>query len=127
MEGKHLILLDDSIVRLNTMPNLVKQAQGAGALSVSVLIASPPVRFPDHYGIDTPQQSELAAANMTVEEMRQKIDCEYLGFLSLTNMITATNLPADRFNLSCFTGEYPIDIGAHMANITTPVSMEFAD
>lgn len=125
--GRDMIIVDDSIVRLNTMPRLVKLAKLAGARSVSVIISSPPVRFPDFYGIDTPKQSDLAAANMTVEEMREKITADYLGFLSLDRMIRATGLPADKFNLSCFNGVYPIGIGNRKQEIKTPVSMEFVD
>lgn len=125
--GKDIILIDDSIVRLNTLPRLVELAHQAGARSVSVLIASPPVRFPDHYGIDTPHQKELAAANMTVEQMRKKVGCKYLGFLSLSRLIEATGMPADMFNLSCFNREYPVSIGDHANEIQTPVSMEYID
>ncbi len=125
VDGQDIILIDDSIVRLNTMPRLVALAKECGARSVKVLIASPPVRFPDFYGIDTPAQSELAAFGMTIEQMRQKIGCEYLGFLSLEGMIKATNIPGDQFNLSCFTGEYPIDIGEHAKDIKAPVSMQY--
>lgn len=113
VKGKDLILIDDSIVRLNTMPRIVRLAKDLGAKSVSVLIASSPVRFPDFYGIDTPKQENLAAAVMTIEEMRRDIDCKYLGFLSLNRMVRATNIDKNRLNLSCFTGEYPIDIGAN--------------
>ena len=127
VEGRDLVFIDDSIVRLNTMPRLVELAHDVGAKSVSVLIASPPVRFPDYYGIDTPEQKELAAANMTVEQMREEIGCRYLGFLSLSRMIAATEQPASRFNLSCFTGDYPVGIGRHKSEIYTPVSMEFID
>lgn len=127
VDGKDVILIDDSIVRLNTMPRLVALTKSLGAKTVSVLIASPPVRFPDHYGIDTPDQSELAAAHMTIEEMREKIDCKYLGYLSLSGMIEATHKSADMFNLACFNGEYPINIGDLKNKIQTPISMEFAD
>lgn len=127
VKDRDVILIDDSIVRLNTLPRLVKLMQLAGARSVSALIASSPVRFPDYYGIDTPKQGELAAANMTIEQMREKIDCKYLGFLSLSRMVEATGIPTDKFNLSCFNNEYPIGIGHHKSEITTPISMEFAD
>lgn len=127
VKNKDLVIIDDSIVRLNTIPVITRMARAAGARSVSVLISSPPIRFPDFYGIDTPDQDELAAANLTVEQIRQKIDCDYLGFLSLSGMIEATGVPADNFNLSCFTGEYPIDIGRRQREITTPVSMQYAD
>jgi amidophosphoribosyltransferase len=127
IKGRDVTLIDDSIVRLNTIPRLVALAKSEGARSVNVLIASPPVRFPDYYGIDTPQQVELAAANMTVEEMRHKIDCDYLGFLGLSRMVGVTGQPAEKFNLSPFNGEYPIGIGRHKQDIKTPVSMEYAD
>ena len=134
LKQRDVILIDDSIVRLNTIPNLVERAFAIGAKSVSVLIGSPPVRFPDYYGIDTPNQSELAAANMTVEKMRREMlgsqagqECKYLGYLSLAGMIEATGLPYDMFNLSSFNGEYPIDIGARKKDIRPPVSMEFAE
>lgn len=125
--GKDLILVDDSIVRLNTAPMLVKQAYSLGARSVSMLIASPPVRFPDFYGIDTPGQSELVAANMTIEEIRRDIGCEYLGFLSLSNLINSTGMEEDKFNLSCFTGEYPIEIGKNKRSIAVPVEMSYVE
>lgn len=127
VKGQDIILIDDSIVRLNTMPRLVELAYLSGAKSVSVLIHSPPVRFPDFYGIDTPSQDELAAANMTVEQIKHKINSTYLGYLSLGGMVEATNMPLNMFNLSCFTGEYPIDIGARRKEITTPVSMEYVE
>lgn len=127
IQGRDLVFIDDSIVRLNTMPDLVSLAYQHGAKSVNVLLASPPIRFPDFYGIDTPSQNELAAANLTVEQMREKIGCDYLGFLSLSGLIRSTGLPAESFNLSCFTGEYPIGIGSRKQEIHAPVSMEYID
>ncbi len=109
------------------MPRLVELARYLGAKSVSVLIASPPVRFPDYYGIDTPEQSELAAANMTIRQMQEKINCDYLGFLSLSGMIEATGLEYDNFNLSCFNADYPISIGKHAKSVKRPVSMQYAE
>ena len=119
--------IDDSIVRGNTMPRLVQVARQMGARSVSVLIASPPVRFPDFYGVDTPSQSELMAANLTVEEMRREIGCDYLGFLSVSAMVRATRHPASAFNLAAFTGDYPVSIGKHQSEISAPVSTEYLD
>lgn len=119
--GKDVIFIDDSIVRLNTMPILVELARQSKPRSISVLIASPPVRFPDFYGIDTPKQSELAAANMGRHKMTRKIGCSYLGFLSLEGMVQATGLPAERFNLSCFNGDYPIDIGKRKKEVGNPI------
>lgn len=127
IEGRDVVLIDDSIVRLNTLPNLVELAKASGAKSVSVLIASPPVRFPDFYGIDTPSQGELAAANLRPEQIREITDAHYLGYLSLQGLLRSTGINGDNLNLSCFTGEYPIGIGRHKEEIKAPVSMEYID
>lgn len=127
IRGRDVHFIDDSIVRGNTMPRLVKLARQMGAKSVSVLIASPPVRFSDFYGVDTPSQDELMAANRTVEQMRREIDCDYLGFLSVSAMVRATGHPADMFNLAAFNGEYPVPIGSHASEIRAPVSTEYMD
>ncbi len=127
IKGKDVIFVDDSIVRLNTIPALVRRARELGARTVSVLISSPPVRFPDYYGIDTPLQADLAAANMTVEEMRRQIEGNRLGFLSVSQTVEATGLPFSSFNLSPFTGHYPIPIGKNQYEIYSPASMEYVD
>lgn len=127
IKDRDIILIDDSLVRSNTARELVKLAREAGAKSVKLLLGSPPVRFPDFYGIDTPTQDELAAANMTIEQIKREIDADYLGFLSLSRLIRATNQPRERFNLSAFTGEYPIGIGRHKAEIRTPIEMSYID
>lgn len=127
VEGKDLILIDDSIVRNNTMPVLVALARACRVKSVSVLIASPPVRFPDFYGINTPDQSELAAANMSVDQLQQAIGCDYLGFLPLSKLIEATGQPLGKFTVSCFTGEYPQSIGTNAARLRMPDDMSYID
>jgi len=127
IKGKHVIFVDDSIVRGNTLPRLVEMAYDAGALTVSVVIASTPVRFSDFLGVDTPSQVELMAANYTVEEMRREIGCKFLGFLSVSSMVRATNHDASMFNLAPFTGEYPVSIGKHARNVYMPKSMEYVE
>ena len=127
VEGKDVVLIDDSIVRLDTMPRLVRLMREHRAKSVTVLVASSPVRYPDFYGIDTPRQSELAAANLTVEAMREKMHANYLGYLTLSRMVAASGRPASDFNLSCFTGVYPIGIGDRKKEVSNPVSMEYID
>ena len=127
VEGRDVYLIDDSIVRGNTLPRLVELARSLGARSVSVLIASPPIRFPDFYGVDTPEQSELMAANLSVEQMREAINADYLGFLSVSAMVDATGIAPSKLNLASFTGEYPVSIGKQQASIRPPVSREFMD
>jgi amidophosphoribosyltransferase len=108
--GKKVVVVDDSIVRGSTTKKVVRMLYGAGAREVSVLISSPPVKYPDFYGIDTPKQQDLMAAVKTIPEMKSEIDCDYLGYLSYDGMVGATGLPADRLSTSCFNGVYPVDI-----------------
>lgn len=125
--GKDLVIIDDSIVRGNTLPRLVELAKSVGAKTVTVLIASPPIRFPDFYGVDTPEQVDLMAANMTIEQMRQATGADYLGFLPVSGLVRATGIPREKLNLAAFTGEYPVSIGQRAKHITPPVSMEYVD
>src|SRR6185295_9345355 len=76
-----------------------------------------PVRFPDFYGINTPHQSELIAAKMSVEEIRTTVGADSLQYLSYKGMIKATGLPEEKLCTSCFTGDYPIDIGERKLEI----------
>jgi len=111
LAGKDVVVIDDSIVRGTTTEKIVDMLYGAGARSVHVLVSSPPVRYPDFYGINTPRQEELIAARMSVEEIRQHIGASSLGYLSLEGMVEATGWPRNVLNASIFDGVYPIDIG----------------
>ena len=111
MMGKDVVVIDDSIVRGTTTGQLVVMLYGAGARKVHVLISSPPVLYPDFYGINTPRQEDLIAARMSVDGVRQHIGATTLGYLSVEGMVKATGIPKSKLNLSCFTGVYPIDIG----------------
>ncbi len=111
LKGQRVVLVDDSIVRGTTMRHLVSMVFEAGAKEVHLLISSPPVRYPDFYGINTPKQSELLAAHMTEDEMRDYVGATSLCFLSYDGMLGATGLPPDSFSTSCFNGVYPISIG----------------
>ena len=82
----------------------------AGAKEVHFLSSSPPVKYPDFYGIDTPKQEKLIAATKSIEEMREYLGATSLRFLSYEGMIRATGIPESKFCTSCFTGVYPIDI-----------------
>ncbi len=124
--GKDVVMIDDSIVRGNTLPRLVALARELGATSLTILIASPPVRYPDFYGVDTPTQDELMAANMSVEKMRESIGADYLGFLSVSALVDAIGVPKKQLNLAAFTGEYPISIGKQQKTIRRPKSSEYA-
>lgn len=117
LKGKRIIVIDDSIVRGTTSKKLVKMLRDAGAKEVHLLSSCPPVKYPDFYGINTPFQKDLIGANMSVSEIEKFISADSLHYLSYKGLIKATGLPEKVFCTSCFTGNYPIDIGAHAKNI----------
>ena len=118
LKDKRVVLVDDSIVRGTTMRHLVAMVFEAGAKEVHLVITCPPVRHPDFYGINTPKQTELLAAYMTVPEMCDYVGATTLHFLSFDGMIKATGLPESNFSNSCFNGVYPISIGKRANEIT---------
>lgn len=111
IKGKRVILIDDSIVRGSTTQKIVKMMYAAGAKEVHVLISSPPVMYPDFYGINISNQDELIAAHMSVPEICKHIGADSLGYLSYKGMIHATGMPAKSFSAACFNGIYHIDVG----------------
>ena len=113
IKGKRVVLIDDSIVRGTTVKKLVEMVRRAGAKEVHLLSSCPPVKFPDFYGIDTPNQKNLIASYMTIPQIKKFMNATSLHYLSYEKMIKATELPEDVFCTSCFTGDYPIDIGAN--------------
>lgn len=109
--GKRVVLVDDSIVRGTTMRQVVHMIREAGAKELHVVISCPPVKYPDFYGINTPEQDDLISSRLSVEEICKYIGADSLHFLSYAGMIRATKLPQNVFSMSCFNGIYPIDIG----------------
>lgn len=112
IKGKRLIVVDDSIVRGNTQRALVKMLKEAGAKEVHVRISSPPIQWPCFYGIDFASRAELVASGLAVEDVRQSIGADTLGYLSEAGMIGATEQPANELCTACFTGKYPIELPA---------------
>ncbi len=106
--GKRLVVVDDSIVRGNTQRALVRMLREAGAAEVHVRISSPPVKWPCFYGIDFASPAELIANGLSVEQIRQSIGADSLGFVSLEGLVAASEQPADQLCTACFTGTYPI-------------------
>jgi amidophosphoribosyltransferase len=110
IEGKRLVVVDDSIVRGNTQRAIVQMLREAGAAEVHVRISSPPVVWPCFYGIDFATRAELMAGNRSVEEIRASLGADSLGYISLDELIAATNQRKDRLCRACFDGEYPIPV-----------------
>ena len=120
LKNKRVALVDDSIVRGTTSGQIVRSLLEAGAREVHFLISSPPIKFPDFYGIDTPKQSNLIAAAKNNEEIRQYIGAASLHYLSLHGMLTATGIAQDKFSTHCFTGDYPIDLRERTKEVSAP-------
>ncbi|MBR5033427.1 MAG: amidophosphoribosyltransferase [Treponema sp.] len=106
LEGKRVIVIDDSIVRGTTSRRLVQILRRAGAREVHFRVSSPPVKFPCHLGIDTPSKAELISSSHELEAIRAEIGADSLAFISLEGMLKA--LGADAFCKGCFNGEYPV-------------------
>ena len=111
LEGKRVVLVDDSIVRGTTLVKIVAMLRNAGAREVHVRISSPPIIGPCHYGIDTPTREELIAHNHTVDEIREIIGADTLGFLSLEGLRRVAEQEFKRGICdACFSNEYPISV-----------------
>jgi amidophosphoribosyltransferase len=105
--GKRLIVVDDSIVRGTTTKRIVDLLRKAGAREVHIRISAPPIYHPCFYGIDTSIETELIAATHSLEEIRAFIGADTLGYLSIRGVLTALDLPYERFCFACFDGNYP--------------------
>jgi len=107
LKGKRVIVVDDSIVRGTTTPRIVKLVRDAGAREVHVRITSPPIIHPCYLGVDMATHHELIAANYTVDEIREKIGADSLGYLSRDGLLAAVARKRGEMCLGCLTGEYP--------------------
>ena len=108
LEGKRVVLVDDSIVRGTTSRKIVQMVKAAGAVEVHMRISCPPTVGPCYYGVDTPNRGELIAATHSVEEIRKHIGANSLAYLSLQGMLRAMEEDAGGFCTACYTGDYPI-------------------
>jgi amidophosphoribosyltransferase len=107
LNGKSVVMVDDSIVRGTTTRGLVAMIRGAGAREVHLRVSSPPVTGPCYYGIDTPSREELIAANLTVDQIAAHLGVDSLGYISLDGMLAAVPGGPHGFCHACFSGDYP--------------------
>lgn len=112
MRGRRVVLVDDSIVRGSTTQKLVRMVRDAGATEVHLRISAPPYKWPCFYGMDTSDRSTLIAARMEVEEIRQHLDADSLGYLSLPGLLESTDVADAGFCTACLSGDYPTDVPA---------------
>ncbi|HXE31329.1 MAG TPA: amidophosphoribosyltransferase [Terriglobales bacterium] len=110
LEGKRVVLVDDSIVRGTTSRKIVNMIREAGAQEVHLRISCPPTISPCYYGVDTPSKDELIAANQTLDQIRASIGADTLAYLSLDGLAQAVENRDDRFCTACYTGRYPTPI-----------------
>jgi amidophosphoribosyltransferase len=108
LEGKRVVVVDDSIVRGTTSRKIIRMLRDAGAKEVHMRISSPPTVGPCYYGIDTPTRTELIAANGSVDEIRRYIEADTLAYLSRDGMYTYFDGKSQGFCDACFTGNYPV-------------------
>jgi len=128
IEGKRIILIDDSIVRGTTSIKIVQMMRDAGAREVHFRISSPPITYPDYYGIDTPEREKLLAATHSLEEMRKYIGCDSLAFLSVDGIYRAMGVGQrdsvrPQFSDHCFTGQYPTHLTDVSGETKTQLSL----
>jgi len=110
MEGKRVILVDDSIVRGTTSRKIVRMVREAGAKEVHVRISCPPTISPCYYGVDTPTREELIASSNSPEEIRRFLSADSLGYISMAGLRQSVNDTKGNFCTSCYTGNYPTDL-----------------
>jgi len=110
LAGRRVVMVDDSIVRGTTIGPTIKMIKDAGAAQVHVRVASPPIKHPCFYGIDTANQNELIASKLSVEEVRRYIGADSLGYLSLAGLVRAIGVKKDKLCCACLDGKYPIEV-----------------
>jgi amidophosphoribosyltransferase len=115
IEGKRIVVVDDSIVRGNTQRAIVRMLREAGAREIHVRISSPPVEWPCYYGIDFASRAELIASGLEIEEIRRSIGSDSLSYVSMEGLIAATTIDENKLCTACFTGAYPMAVPADMS------------
>jgi amidophosphoribosyltransferase len=116
IQGKSVVVVDDSLVRGNTSQSLVQMIRAAGAREVHLRLASPPITGPCLYGIDTPTREELIAATHSIEEIREFLGVDSLGYLSLSGMLRAAG-SEEGYCHACFSGQYPTPIPGDLVQL----------
>jgi amidophosphoribosyltransferase len=110
LEGRRVVVVDDSIVRGTTTRQMVGMLREAGAIEVHMRVSSPPYRWPCFYGMDTGTRGELLAANLDLEEIRAYLNVDSLAYLSLDRLVEATGATGAGFCTACLTGDYPVEV-----------------
>ncbi len=123
LHDQRVVVVDDSIVRGTTTPQVIKLLRKAGAKEVHIRICAPPIRFPCFFGVDMATRWELIAAHKTIPAIKDFIDADSLGYLSIDGLIKAVALPKDIFCMACFTGNYPIPVQIQMDKLALEATL----
>ena len=129
IRGKKVILIDDSIVRGTTAIKIIEMIKDAKAKEIHMKISSPPIKFPDYYGIDTPSKEELIASNLSTDEIKEKLGLNSLQFLSIKGLYNAMgyserNENSPQYTDHCFTGDYPTELeDRDLGNLSKQLSL----
>ncbi len=110
IDGRRIVLIDDSIVRGTTSRKIVGMVRHAGAKEIHLRISSPPTTGPCHYGIDTPKREELIAATHSIAEITRFVGADSLGYLSQEGLLSAVAEDRNRYCSACFSGNYPVPL-----------------
>jgi len=113
LEGKKIVIVDDSIVRGTTIKKIVEILKKNGAKEIHIRICSPPVKFPCYFGVDTPNKKNLIASEMRVKKIKKFIKADSLHYLSLSGLVEASGQGKNSLCTACFSGRYPIKIDTH--------------
>ncbi len=112
VSGKRVVVVDDSIVRGTTTRGKIRAIRAAGAKEIHMRVSCPPIRFPCFYGVDFPTKAELLANNRDLEQIRDFLEVDSIGYMSLEGLLSCATLPADHYCTACWSGEYRIPIDA---------------
>jgi len=123
LDGKRLIVVDDSIVRGTTTPNVIRTLRKAGAREIHMRICAPPIKYPCFFGVDMATRGELIAAQKSVPEICEWIGADSLGYLSIEGLLQAVGEPRENFCLACFTGDYPVPVQLEMDKLALEIRM----
>jgi amidophosphoribosyltransferase len=117
--GKRIVVVDDSIVRGTTTRGKIRALRQAGAKEIHLRISCPPLRFPCFYGVDFPTKEELLANNRDLEQIREFLEVDSIGYMSLEGLLQCAALPADHYCAACWDGQYriPIDVAVNKSTM----------
>ncbi|MEE2885093.1 MAG: amidophosphoribosyltransferase [Chloroflexota bacterium] len=121
IRDKRVVVVDDSIVRGTTTPHVVNLLRKGGATEIHLRVCAPPIMWPCHFGIDMATRKELLAANKTVEQIREYVGADSLGYLSHEGLLRAVDADKNKFCMACFTGEYPVPVQLEMDKLVLEI------